>query len=219
MTIVDAAQRSPAWFEARLGKPTASKAADVIARLKSGNPAQSRTSYAYRLVAERLSGPQPQFITAAMQRGIDEEEEARGLYESRTGRVAETVGFGLDDSGLWGASPDALVDEGLLDVKTTAAHLFISDCLQDANGVPERFRAQMTMQCFVFDRPWCDVAQYCSPLGALRVVRWEPGVDEREKMRAELVEFCAELDEMEARALEMMAEWAIAGDVDTAEGF
>ena len=219
MTILDAPQRSTAWFEARLGKPTASKAAEVIARLKNGNPAQSRTSYAYRLVAERLSGPQPQFITAAMQRGLDEEDEARGLYESRTGRATEIVGFGIDDSGLWGASPDALVDEGLLDVKTTAAHLFVADCLQDANGVPERFRAQMTMQCLVFERPWCDVAQYCSPLGALRVVRWEPGVDELEKMRAELVAFCAELDELEARALEMMAEWAIAGDVDAAEGF
>ena len=219
MKIVDVAQRSVEWFEARLGRPTASKAADVIARLKNGNPAQSRVAYSYRLVAERLSGPQPQFITAAMQRGIDEEAEAIGLYESRTGRVAETVGFGLDDSGLWGASPDALVDDGLLDVKTTAPHLFVADCLQDANGVPERFRAQMTMQCLVFDRPWCDVAQYCSPLGALRVVRWEPSVEEREKMRAELVSFCAELDELEARALEMMAEWAIASDVDAAEGF
>ena len=95
MTILDAPQSSsPAWFEARLGKPTASKAADVIARLKNGNPAQSRTSYAYRLVAERLSGPQPQFITAAMQRGLDEEDEARGLYESRTGRCD-------GDRGLW----------------------------------------------------------------------------------------------------------------------
>ena len=55
--------------------------------------------------------------------------------------------------------------------------------------------------------------------GALRVVRWEPGVDELEKMRAELIAFCTELDELEARALEMMAEWAIAGDVDAAEGF
>ena len=109
MTIVDAPQRSTAWFEARLGKPTASKAADVIARLKNGNPAQSRTSYAYRLVAERLSGPQPQFITAAMQRGIEEEARGEsGCTRTRTGRATETVGFGLDDSGLWGASPDAL---------------------------------------------------------------------------------------------------------------
>ena len=164
------AAESAAWFEARLGKPTASKAADVIARLKNGNPAQSRTSYAYRLVAERLSGPQPQFITAAMQRGLDEEDEAsQGCTSRAPDGATETVGFGIADSGLWGASPDALVDDGLLDVKTTAAHLFVADCLQDANGVPERFRAQMTMQCLVFERPWCDVAQYCSPLeGAAR---------------------------------------------------
>ena len=51
------------------------------------------------------------------------------------------------------------------------------------------------------------------------MVRWEPGEDELEKMRAELIEFCTELNEMEARALEMLAEWAIAGDVDAAEGF
>ena len=83
MKLIDAPQRSPAWFEARLGKPTASKAADVIARLKNGNPAQSRTSYAYRLVAERLSGPQPQFITAAMQRGIWTKRPRRAGCTSR----------------------------------------------------------------------------------------------------------------------------------------
>ena len=110
MTIVEAPQRSPSVVR---GSPWKTNCEQGGGR---DRPPQERQPGA---VAHRLlipprsraaqSGPQPQFITAAMQRGLDEEDEARGLYESRTGRATETVGFGLDDSGLWGASPDALV--------------------------------------------------------------------------------------------------------------
>ena len=48
-------QGSPEWFAARLGKVTASRVADVIAKTKTGWGA-SRTNYAAELVAERLTG-------------------------------------------------------------------------------------------------------------------------------------------------------------------
>ena len=48
-------QRSPEWFAARLGKVTASKVADVIARTRNGWGA-SRANYAAQLVCERLTG-------------------------------------------------------------------------------------------------------------------------------------------------------------------
>ena len=109
MTIVDAPQRIvPRGFEARLGKAYGEQGGGRDRPPQERQPGavahHLRVSLGRRAA---VSGPQPQFVTAAMQRGLDEEAEARGLYESRTGRATETVGFGLDDSGLWGASPDA----------------------------------------------------------------------------------------------------------------
>ena len=47
-------QRTEAWFLSRLGKVTASRVADVIAKTKSG-PSASRENYATQLVLERLT--------------------------------------------------------------------------------------------------------------------------------------------------------------------
>lgn len=51
----DIVQGTPEWFAARLGKVTASRVADVIARTKTGY-STSRTNYLAQLVAERLTG-------------------------------------------------------------------------------------------------------------------------------------------------------------------
>jgi hypothetical protein len=47
-------QRSEEWFQARLGLVTASRVADVLAKIKSGESA-SRRNYKIQLVSERLS--------------------------------------------------------------------------------------------------------------------------------------------------------------------
>ena len=52
MTIV---QGSPEWFLQRLGKVTASRLSDVLAKIKSGESA-TRANYRAELVAERLTG-------------------------------------------------------------------------------------------------------------------------------------------------------------------
>ena len=48
-------QGSPEWFAARVGKITASRVVDVMARTKTGWGA-SRANYAAELIAERLTG-------------------------------------------------------------------------------------------------------------------------------------------------------------------
>lgn len=74
-------QRTPEWYAARLGKCTASRLNDVMAKLKSGGWAASRASYCAELVAERLSGQITNgYVSAAMQHGIDTEPEARLAY-------------------------------------------------------------------------------------------------------------------------------------------
>ena len=85
-------QRSEEWFQARLGKVTASRVADVLAKIKSGESA-SRRNYKIQLVSERLTGEkQETYINQAMQDGIDREVFARDRYIQQFGEVEE-VGF------------------------------------------------------------------------------------------------------------------------------
>jgi hypothetical protein len=68
----------------------------------------------YELVCERLTGEsaQREFIpTAAMQRGIDQEDQARGSYEAETGNLVSTsIAFMERDDCLAGCSPDGVVE-------------------------------------------------------------------------------------------------------------
>lgn len=87
-------QRSPEWFAARAGRLTGSRAADMLATIKSGEAA-ARRDLRMQLVCERLTGlPQePGFVSADMQRGIDLEPAALAAYEVLTGDFVTTSGF------------------------------------------------------------------------------------------------------------------------------
>ena len=77
-------QRTEEWFTARLGKVTASRVADVIAKTKSGY-STSRDNYMAQLVCERLTGKQGEsFTNSAMQWGTETEPLARSAYEAIT---------------------------------------------------------------------------------------------------------------------------------------
>ena len=56
-------QGTAAWHALRLGRVTASRVADVIAKTKTGVSA-SRANYLAELVAERLTGEPGEFFTA-----------------------------------------------------------------------------------------------------------------------------------------------------------
>jgi penicillin-binding protein 2 len=53
-TPIKAEQRSPEWFEARLGRPTASRFGDIMAKTRSGY-STSRKNYRAELVIQRLT--------------------------------------------------------------------------------------------------------------------------------------------------------------------
>lgn len=154
-------QLSPEWFAARLGRVTASRVADIIAKTKSG-PSASRGNYLAQLVVERLTGQAPEsFTTAAMQHGIDCEPEARNAYAflHAPGPVVE-VGF-VDHPriAMAGASPDGLVGEdGLLEIKCpiTATHI---DTLT-TEAVPARYMTQIQWQLASTGRAWCDFVSF-----------------------------------------------------------
>jgi putative phage-type endonuclease len=153
-------QRSDAWFAARIGKVTASRVADVLAKTKSGYSA-SRDNYMAQLVCERLTGQREEFFTsAAMQHGTDTEPLARAAYESLKDVLVDEVGFVPHPSIIMaGASPDGLVgDNGLLEIKcpNTATHI---DTLL-SQTVPGKYNTQMQFQMACTDREWCDFVSF-----------------------------------------------------------
>ena len=190
-------QRSSEWFALRLGKVTASRLGDVLARTKTGYSA-SRENYMAELVIERLTGSSVErFQSLAMRRGTELEPQARAAYAFMTGATVAEVGFiphpQIANSG---ASPDAAVGgDGLLEIKCceAAAHLEI---LLGA-ATPAKYYAQCQWQLACCQSAWCDLT-FFSPV-------YPPGMDlhirriERdsafiENAETEVVKFLAELE-------------------------
>lgn len=153
-------QRTPEWHQARLGKVTASRMADVIARTKSGWGA-SRKNYMADLVAERLTGnPTDSFQNAAMKWGTETEPQARAGYAFyRDVEVAEVGFIDHPEIAMTGASPDGLVGEdGLVELKcpNTATHI---DTLLN-KAIPDKYVVQMQWQMACAGREWCDFVSF-----------------------------------------------------------
>ncbi len=152
-------QGSAEWKAMRLGKATASRIADIVAKTKTGWGA-SRANYMAELIAERLTGNAAEgFTNAAMTWGTEKEPEALAAYEFLTNVEIERVPF-VDHPkiAMSGASPDGLAGEGLVEVKcpNTATHL--ETLLGDS--VPAKYITQMQWQMACTGRPWCDFCSY-----------------------------------------------------------
>lgn len=196
-------QGTAEWHQARLGKVTASKVADVIAKTKSG-PAATRANYAAQLVAERQTGkPTETFTNAAMAWGTEHEAEARAAYAflHAPGPVTE-VGF-VDHPTIpmTGASPDGLVgDDGLLEIKCPQTATHIETLL--AQTVPAKHKPQIQWQLACTGRRWLDFVSFdprLSPAKQLFVARVERDEAYIAELEAEIVAFLAEVAETVAR--------------------
>jgi putative phage-type endonuclease len=154
-------QQTEQWFTDRLGKVTASRLADVLAKTKTGYSA-SRANYMTQLVLERITKTRAEsYSNAAMQWGNEQEPFARAAYEAHTGQMVEEVGFiqhpDIEDAG---ASPDGLVgDDGMVEIKCPSSSTALECWLihaQGGNPVDAKYYAQMQWQMRCADRSWCD---------------------------------------------------------------
>ena len=190
-------QRTDDWFTARLGKVTASRVADVIAKTKTGYGA-GRANYMADLVVERLTGKKAQgFTNAAMEWGTEQEPHARAAYSAKTGIMVEEVGF-IDHPtvAMSGASPDGFAEEGLIEVKcpNTATHLeYVL-----AELPPLKYFTQMQWQMACTGRPFCDFVSFDPRLPErlqLLVVRIPRDDDYIKMLEQEVTVFLQELDD------------------------
>ena len=191
-------QRTDAWFEARIGKVTASRVADVIAKTKTGYSA-TRDNYMAQLVCERLTGQKGEtFTNAAMQHGTETEPLARLSYEVAQNVLVDEVGFVFHPSiEMAGASPDGLVnDDGLIEIKCPNTATHIETLLSQT--VPGKYNTQMQFQMACTGRKWCDFVSFDNRLPAelqlfvKRVPRDDAFI---KQIEAEIVQFLAELDD------------------------
>jgi putative phage-type endonuclease len=145
-------QRTDEWFQQRLGKVTASRISDVIAKTKTG-VSTSRQNYLVQLVSERLTGKKgDSYVNQAMLDGIEREAAARELYmQSKRVSVTEVGFFDHPVIKNSGASPDGAVNAeeegkyaGLIEIKcpieTTHTNTLMS------KSVPSKYLPQIQWQ-------------------------------------------------------------------------
>jgi putative phage-type endonuclease len=190
-------QGSEEWKQQRLGKVTASRIADVTAKIKSGWGA-SRNNYMAELLVERLTGVAPDaFINDAMRWGTEQEPLARAAYEFMRDCTVDPVGF-VDHPTIpmTGASPDGLIGgDGLVEIKcpNTATHI---ETLQ-GGGVPGKYMGQIQWQLACTGRSWCDWVSF-DPRMPASMQLFVRRVDRDDELIAgfekTVAEFLAELD-------------------------
>lgn len=94
-------------------------------------------------------------MTEAMIFGLQHERTAVEQYIDRTGLTVDKTGLWTDRNAQFGASPDGLVSDGILEVKCLYSRRFRSDITWDA--CPPCYYAQVQGQLLICDAPWCDL--------------------------------------------------------------
>jgi putative phage-type endonuclease len=191
-------QGTPEWHQLRLGKVTASRVSDVMAKIKTGESA-SRKNYRAELVVQRLTGlPSESFTNAAMEWGTATEPMARIAYEIAKEVLVEQVGFIEHPTiAMFGCSPDGLVHDGMIEIKcpNSATHIeYLTD-----NKAPAKYINQMQCQMAVTGKKWCDFVSFDPRLPEdlqLFVVRVERDQKYIDSMEVEVVEFLTEVEGM-----------------------
>jgi len=121
MAIPHLEQRSPEWFQARQGRPTASDAKYIVTP-KRGELSASRFEYIDALIAELFIEPgrlddESELFTGRKffgnrftDHGNQFEPEAIEDFSTRYGLEVKEVGFVIASDGLFGLSPDGASD-------------------------------------------------------------------------------------------------------------
>jgi putative phage-type endonuclease len=191
-------QRTDEWFSARLGKVTASRVSDVVAKTKTGYGA-TRGNYMSQLIVERLTGRSVEsFSSSAMQWGTDTEPLARAAYETFKDVLVDEEGFVQHPTiEMAGASPDGLIgDDGLVEIKCPNTATHIETLI--AKKADARYINQMQWQMAVTGRKWCDFVSFDPRMPEdlqLFVTRVERDDKKIAELEAAVIEFLNEVDQ------------------------
>ena len=198
MVDIGIKQGTEEWHQIRLGKVTASRVADVMSKVKTGESA-GRKNYKMDLVVERLTNnPTSSFSSPAMAWGTETEPLARMAYEAFTGVFVDQVAFCNHPTiKNFGCSPDGVVGEGLMEIKcpNTATHI---DYLM-AGVPPSKYVPQMQTQMACTGAKWCDFVSFDPRLPTelqLFVVRLDRDEAYIQQIEEEVKQFLDEIEQV-----------------------
>lgn len=195
--MTDIIQGTDAWHQLRLGKVTASRVADIMAKTKTGVSA-SRQNYLIELALQRVTGTiEPTYTNDAMAWGTATEPQARVAYEVKTGNFVDQIAFVNHPTIEWfGCSPDGLVNsDGLIEIKcpNSATHWAT---IKDGKP-PTKYIIQMQTQMAVTNRQWCDFVSFDPRMperSQLFICRVERDKTMIEEIESEVVKFLSEVE-------------------------
>jgi len=161
--VFDFEQGSADWYAARLGLPTASRFADILAK----GEGKMRDRYLRDLAGEVITGELAEsYSNGHMDRGKEQEAAAREHYAFITDVEPRQVGFLRN--GRKGCSPDSLIgQDGGLEIKTALPAIQIERLR--LNRLPPEHKAQVQGNLYVSEREWWDFTSFCPRLPALIV--------------------------------------------------
>lgn len=169
-------QNTAAWREARAGKITASRMADVMAftpgegfyksgprkgQPKVATPLKARTDYIGDILAELLTGePKVQVRARPLDWGHDVEAAARAAYEAETGCIVTLAGFVLHpELPFIGCSPDGFVEtDGQCQIKCPSNPAVHIETI--CYGMPDEHIPQVQAELMVTGREWSDFISF-----------------------------------------------------------
>ncbi len=197
-------QQTEQWLRDRCGKFTASRAHEIMAKMKNGAPSAMRANYLADLVCQRITGePGTSFVTPEMQYGIDTEEEACATYCLEKSVTVVQVGFVPHPRiRMSGCSPDGLIGAaGLVEFKCPNKATHIAQLL-DPSNIGRRYTLQIQWQLACTERMWCDFVSFDKRFTpAKRLAIWRVHRDEKEiaLLEAEAVKFLDEVDRVRGK--------------------
>ena len=190
-----AAQRSPEWFKARLGRVTGSSLKSAMGK--------NWKKFIERISLEELLQIIRHFDNEAMAWGRYWEPVGTSTYEIITGRKVVETGLVISPfSDLMGSSVDGLVDsDGTLEIKAPFRK-HNHDAFLFTREVPSQYIWQTRAHIIATGRDWCDFASFYPehPQKDLEIVR----VNACEKVENAVRARIKECEEYKAEYLEKL---------------
>jgi len=161
MKFIEVDQNSEEWLDLRVAKVTGSVCAKMMANFGKafGDPAKKM---AVTIAREQVTGKRSlteSFSNAHMERGHEQEPMARRAYEDEY--FVDVANGGFFDCGLFGCSPDGLVDDnGIIEIKSVLDHVHYANIKR--GGIDPAYKWQIYFNLLKTEREWIDSISYCA---------------------------------------------------------